>query len=142
MLPLNPSMAFLGVKESFENIPNNILVQSDEFKSLKTPSAIHYIAGFSKDLGDATRLSIGAYYKDYRNFPVNPEQPTMFLFDQVQVFGIFWSNSALKDNGKADAKGIEVTLQKKLAEDFYGLVSGSVSNSGYEDQFGKRHDRI
>jgi hypothetical protein len=126
----------------YQNIPNNILVQSNDFKSLKTPSAVHYIAGFSRNLGDATRLSIEAYYKDYRNFPVNPEQPTMFLFDQAQVFGIFWSNSVLKDNGKADAKGIEVTLQKKLAEDFYGLVSGSVSNSGYEDYFGNRHDRI
>ncbi len=126
----------------YQNIPNNILVQSEDFKSLKTPSAVHYIAGFSHNLGDATRLSVEAYYKDYRNFPVNPEQPTMFLFDQVQVFGIFWSNAVLKDNGKADAKGIEVTLQKKLAEDFYGLVSGSVSNSAYEDYFGKRHDRI
>jgi hypothetical protein len=140
---LDPKTAFSFSSGLFyQNIPNNILVQSEDFKSLKTPLAVHYIAGFSKNLGDATRLSIEAYYKVYRNFPVNPEQPTMFLFDQVQVFGIFWSNAALKDNGKADAKGVEVTLQKKLAEDFYGLVSGSVSNSGYEDMFGKRHDRI
>ena len=126
----------------FQNIPDNILVQSEDFKSLKTPAAVHYIAGVSHNLGDATRLSIEAYYKKYYNFPVNPEQPTMFLFDQAQVYGIFWSNSILKDNGKADAKGIEVTLQKKLAEDFYGLVSGAISNSAYEDYFGKRHDRI
>jgi hypothetical protein len=66
----------------------------------------------------------------------------MFLFDQVQVYGIFWSNAELIDKGRADAKGIEVTLQKKLAKDFYGLVSGSLSNSGYKDYFGKRHDRI
>lgn len=140
---LNPKTAFsLSSGLFYQNIPNNILVQSEDFKSLKTPYAVHYIAGFSRNLGDATRLSIEAYYKDYHNFPVNPEQPTMFLFDQVQVFGIFWSNAELKDNGKADAKGIEVTLQKKLAEDFYGLVSGAVSNSAYEDYFGNRHDRI
>jgi hypothetical protein len=126
----------------YQNIPANILVQSEDFKSLKTPLAVHCIAGFSQDLWEATRLSVEAYYKDYRNFPVNPEQPTMFLFDQVQVFGIFWSNSVLKDNGRADAKGIEVTLQKKLAKDFYGLVSGSFSNSSYKDYFGNRHDRI
>ena len=126
----------------YQNIPNNILVQSEDFKSLKTPSAVHYIAGFSHNLWDATRLSVEVYYKDYHNFPVNPEQPTMFLFDQVQTYGLFWSNSLLKDNGRADAKGIEVILQKKLAKDFYGLVSGALSNSSYKDYFGNRHDRI
>jgi hypothetical protein len=66
----------------------------------------------------------------------------MFLFDQVQVYGLFWSQEALEDNGRATAKGIEVILQKKLAEDFYGLVSGSLSNSSYRDYFGNWHDRI
>ncbi len=126
----------------YQNIPNNVLVQSEKFKSLKTPMAVHYIAGFSHNLGDATRLSIEAYYKDYYNFPVNPDQPTMFLFDQSQIFGIFWSNTSLVDNGRASAKGVEVVLQKKLAEDFYGLVSGSISNSSYKDYFGNKHDRI
>lgn len=140
---LNPKTSFsLSAGLFHQNIPNNILVQSEDFKSLKTPTAVHYIAGYSQSLGNATRLSIEAYYKDYYNFPVNPEQPTMFLFDQVQVFGIFWSNSVLKDNGRANAKGIEVILQKKLAEDFYGLVSGSFSNTSYKDYSGTWHNRI
>ncbi len=125
-----------------QNIPNNILAQSDDFRSLKTPRAIHYTAGYSYNLGNAARLSIEAYYKDYYNFPMNPEQPTMFLFDQVQVYGIFWSNETLQDNGRADSKGIEVILQKKLAEDFYGIVSSSLSASEYLDYYGTRHKRI
>jgi hypothetical protein len=52
------------------------------------------------------------------------------------------SNSVLKDNGRANAKGIEVILQKKLAEDFYGLVSGSFSNTSYKDYSGTWHNRI
>jgi hypothetical protein len=66
----------------------------------------------------------------------------MFLFDQVQVYGIFWSNQSLEDNGRADSKGIEVILQKKLAEDFYGMVSSSLSSSEYLDYYGNRHKRI
>lgn len=125
-----------------QSIPNNILVQSEKFKSLKTPLSVHYIAGFSRNLWNAARLSVEVYYKDYYNFPINPEQPTMFLFDQVQVFGIFWSNQSLSDNGRANAKGVEVILQKKLAEDFYGLVSASYSNSRYKDYFGNWNNRI
>jgi len=140
---LNPKTSFsVSAGLYHQEIPNNILVQSEDFKSLKTPSAVHYIAGFSHKLGNAARLSVEVYYKDYFNFPINPAQPTMFLFDQVQVFGIFWSNATLKDNGRANAKGIEVILQKKLAEDFYGLVSGSLSNSSYRDYSGRWHNRI
>jgi len=125
-----------------QNIPNNILVQSDDFRSLKTPSSTHYILGLSHLLWDATRLSVEVYYKDYNNFPINPSQPTMFLFDQVQIYGLFWSQQTLEDNGRANAKGVEVILQKKLAEDFYGLVSGALTNSSYRDYFGNWHDRI
>ncbi|MGE5797689.1 MAG: TonB-dependent receptor [Ignavibacteria bacterium] len=132
----------IGAGLFHQNIPNNILVQSESFKSLKTPMAVHYTAGFSRTLWNAARLTVELYYKDYYSFPVNPSQPAMFLFDQVQVYGIFWSNTALEDNGRASAKGVEVTLQKKLAEDFYGLVSGSFSNSSYKDYSGNWHNRI
>ena len=125
-----------------QEIPNNVLVQDDAFKSLKTPKAIHYIAGINHMLWETTRLSVEVYYKDYYDFPMNPEEPTMFLFDQVQEYGIFWSNSALEDNGRASAKGIEIILQKKLAEEFYGLISASLSNTKYKDYFGNWHDRI
>lgn len=139
----DPKTTFsIGAGLFHQNIPNNVLVQSNDFKSLKTPKAIHYTAGFSREIWSATRLSVEAYYKDYYDFPINPEQPTMFLFDQVQIYGVFWSNSALKDNGRATSKGVEVILQKKLAEDFYGLVSASLSNASYKDYFGQWHDRI
>lgn len=132
----------IGAGVFHQNIPVNVLAQSEDFKKLKTPTAIHYTAGFAYDIWTATRLSVEVYYKDYYNFPINPEMPTMFLFDQTQVYGIFWSNNSLKDNGRATAKGIELILQKKLAEDFYGLVSGAISNSSYKDYFGKWHNRI
>jgi hypothetical protein len=140
---LNPKTSVsVGAGLFHQNIPNNILVQSEDFKSLETPTAIHYTVGLSQELWSATRLSVEAYYKDYYDFPINPEQPTMFLFDQVQIYGIFFSNSALEDNGRATSKGLEIILQKKLAEDFYGLASVALSNASYKDYFGQWHDRI
>jgi hypothetical protein len=140
---LNPKTSVsVGAGLFHQNIPNNILVQSEDFKSLETPTAIHYTVGLSQELWSATRLSVEAYYKDYYDFPINPEQPTMFLFDQVQIYGIFFSNSALEDNGRATSKGLEIILQKKLAEDFYGLTSAALSNASYKDYFGQWHDRI
>jgi len=140
---LNSETSFsLSAGLFYQNIPNNILVQSTDFKNLKTPKAVHYVLGFSRKLWDATRLSVELYYKDYSNFPINPTQPAMFVFDQGQIYGLFWNQTALEDNGKANAKGIEVILQKKLAEDFYGLVTASVSKTRYKDYFGNWHNRI
>ena len=75
-------------------------------------------------LWDATRLSVEVFYKDYYNFPINPTQPTMFLFDQVQVYGLFWSQQALEDNGRANAKGIEVILAPALEAQKITEISG------------------
>lgn len=126
----------------YQNIPNNILVQNSAFKDLKTPAANHYILGLSRMLGESTRLSVEAYYKDYSNFPIDPAQPHEFLFDQVVTTGLFLNHANLIDNGTASSKGIEVMVQKKLAQDFYGLVAASVSKSRYQDMFGSTFDRI
>jgi hypothetical protein len=125
-----------------QNIPNNILVQNSAFNNLKTPKANHYILGLSRMLGESTRLSVEAYYKDYSNFPIDPAQPHEFLFDQVVTTGLFLNHANLIDNGTASSKGVEVMVQKKLAQDFYGLVAGSVSKSRYQDLYGTTFDRI
>jgi len=126
----------------YQNIPNNILVQNNAFKDLKTPTANHYIVGISRMLGESTRLSVEVYYKDYSNFPIDPAQPHEFLFDQVVTTGLFLNHANLIDNGTASSKGIEVMIQKKLAQDFYGLVAGSISKSRYQNMFGDTYDRI
>ena len=101
-------------------------------KSLKRQCRQHYVLGISKNLGESTRLSIEAYYKNYENFPIDPDQPNIFLFDQVSVMGLFLNHEELVDNGKAFSKGIEVLLQKKLAKDFYGMVAASISKARYQ----------
>ena len=126
----------------YQDIPTYIISQNEKFKKLKTPKAQHYILGISRNLGESTRLSIEAYYKNYENFPIDPDQPNLFLFDQVSVMGLFLNHERLVDNGKAISKGIEVILQKKLAKDFYGMAAGSISKARYRDFNGSWYDRI
>jgi hypothetical protein len=125
-----------------QDIPSNILVQNDAFKNLQTPRSTHFVLGISRMIGESTRLTIEAYQKDYNNFPINPATPNLFLFDQVMVDGLFLNHSNLVDDGKAFSRGVEVMLQKKLASDFYGMISGSYSKSRYKDLNGTWRDRI
>ncbi len=126
-----------------QSLPMNLLMQDEKFKELKDPSALHYIVGFSYLLSEDTKLTLEAYKKDYDNFPRDPEQPSLFIMDEIYYRNMFISgHENLADNGKATSWGVEFTLQKKLAVDFYGLVSGSYFRSQYETADGETKNRV
>jgi outer membrane receptor protein involved in Fe transport len=125
-----------------QEIPVNFLIQNDEFKNLSSPISHHLILGISKMLGKSTRLSLEGYYKTYSNFPIDPSQPNMFIFDQSMIDGLFLNHESLIDKGEAFSRGIELIIQKKLASDFYGLASASYSKTRYKDLNGDWYDRI
>jgi hypothetical protein len=125
----------------YQNIPWVIAAQKDDFKKLNNPKAYHYILGLNQLLTESTKMTIELYYKAYYDFPVDPIQPNLFLFDQAVVENLFLTHQNLVSNGRADSKGVEVTVQKKLAKDFYGLVSASYSKAEYKGT-DKWYDRV
>ncbi len=96
-----------------QEIPNYLMIQNSNFKNLKTPYSAHYILGLSHLLTESTRLTIETYYKDYKYFPVDPDQPNIFLFDESMVDGLFLQHEKLVDDGKGYSIGTEVMIQKK-----------------------------
>lgn len=125
-----------------QEIPNHLIMQNGKFSDLKTPYSLHNILGFSKLLSTDTRLTIEGYYKRYYNMPLDPAQPHVFIIDESASDGIFRYHENLSDQGEAESFGAEVMVQKKLAENFYGLAAGSISKSKYKDVDGNWHDRI
>jgi hypothetical protein len=125
-----------------QEIPVNFLIQNNNFKDLKTPTSNHFILGVSKMLGESTRLSLEGYYKTYQNFPIDPAQPNVFIFDQSMIDGVFLSHESLVDDGEAFSRGIELMIQKKLASNFYGMASASYSKTRYKDLNGEWQNRI
>ena len=93
-------------------------------------------------IGKSTRLSIEGYYKSYSNLPINPDQPNVFIFDQSMIDGLFLNHENLVDDGEAFSRGIVLMIQKKLASDFYGLISASYSKTRYKDLNENWYDRI
>jgi TonB dependent receptor-like, beta-barrel/CarboxypepD_reg-like domain len=126
----------------YQNIPQVLAAQKDEFKKLSNPKAYHYIIGLSRLLTESTKLTIEAYDKEYYNFPMDPSQPNLFVFDQAVIENVFMAHQNLISSGKANSKGIEVTVQKKLAKNFYGLIAASYSKAKYMGLDNKWYDRI
>ncbi len=114
-------------------LPLPLVTQNASNDQLRNPVAYHLIAGFQKLLSKDTRLSIEAYSKIYDHFPLDPTQPQLFIIDQVVATDVFVNNNSLTDTGKAYTRGLELMVQKKLAERFYGLFSASYFRSKYRD---------
>jgi hypothetical protein len=125
-----------------QSLPFVLLTQSDEYKKLKNPEAIHYIFGFTHLLTADTKLTIEGYDKEYRNSPMDPSEPEFFMIDQSVSENSFLGHGRLVDNGKAYSRGVELTIQKKLASDFYGLIGASYSRARYRDLNGQWRSRI
>jgi hypothetical protein len=126
----------------YQNIPWVIAAQKESFSNLNTPRADHYVLSFNRLLTESTRLTVELYNKEYRDFPMDPTQPSQFLFDQAVVEQVFLNHATLVSAGKAQSYGIEATVQKKMAENIYGLIAGSYYRSNYSGLNGKQYDRV
>ncbi len=127
----------------YQNLPLVLLTQQVENKDLKDPVATHYVLGINRLLTENTRLTLEVYDKEYKNFPVDPSTPSLFVIDEIAYrYGFYFTHEPLTDIGKSYSRGVELTLQKKLVEDVYGLISGSYFRSRYQGGDGVWRDRI
>jgi hypothetical protein len=126
----------------YQNIPWIIAAQKSDYRKLKTPRADHYVLSFNHLLTESTKLTVELYDKEYQDFPMDPTQPSQFLFDQIVVEQVFLNHANLVSSGKARSYGIEATVQKKMADNIYGLIAGSYYRSKYTGLDGTQYDRV
>ena len=120
-----------------------LLEQHDANRSLADPEALHLVAGLSQLLGKDVRLTIEAYDKRYRHFPMDPSQPQLFVIDEpYDRFGFFFNHERLVDNGEARARGVELLLERRASRGLYGAVNGAFFRTQYRGLDGVWRDRI
>jgi hypothetical protein len=129
----------------FQELPTLFFNQGPLPRDFRDLQSRHLILGFSQMLGQSTRLTLEAYDKRYKGFPLDPRHPASFFLDEltVMIFGRpYPPSAAMIDTGQAHSWGLEATLQKKLAWHIYGLVSAAYFRSRYRDFNGDWHDRV
>lgn len=130
----------LGAGVFYQTIPMFFLSQNPEFSDLEDSMAIHYIAGLEYFLSSDTKLTLEVYDKEYSNQLIDPDYPYHFIFDQT-TRGRISIHDILADTGIARSQGIELMIQKKLKNKFYGIISASYFRSEYQDYFGNWRNR-
>lgn len=123
-----------------QELPLFIRSQQESFRELNDPYVRQIITGFDYLLGESTQLTVEVYDKQYRQIPIQPEDydagPPTYVFDDG---GRFFDE--LEDNGEAWARGIDLMIHRKIADGFYGTLSGSFFRSRYKDHTGEWQDR-
>ncbi|MEX1135769.1 MAG: TonB-dependent receptor, partial [Balneolales bacterium] len=122
-----------------QQIPYFYLSQNNDFQSLPNLQSRHVITGLDYMLGEDTKLTLEVYDKTYRNLPVQPagseQHNPEFVLDGTSI------HDELVSDGRAFARGIDLILQKKLAENFYGHITASLYRSRYRDAEGDWQNR-
>jgi hypothetical protein len=126
----------------YQALPLFLTAENPENRLLRDPRAEHRLAGLEFKLGEDASLTLEVYDKIYRNAPLTPDDPTLFLLDSGVDFGFYRSYSVFTDDGLARASGLELLLQKKTDKGFYGLLSASLGRTRFRDEAGVWYPRI
>ena len=124
----------------YQNLPPLFLVQHPDNRELENPRADHFVLGLRRRLTPETLFTLEAYFKRYTELPYDPDDPTASVIDAFADFGSP-TPGRLIGGGKADSKGLEALVQKKLARNVYGSGSYSYSISKYSDRSGIERNR-
>jgi hypothetical protein len=84
-----------------------------------------------------------AYDKRYRHFPLDPDQPQLFVIDEpYERYGFFFHHERLLDSGQARARGVELLLERRTSRGLYGTLSAAVFRTRYRGHDDVWRDRI
>lgn len=123
----------------YNQSPSYIWLEAFESnRDLKMIQANQFVLGFDHRISADALLKVEAFYKDYKNYPTSTVRPYLVLAntgagftgsdDNYSSFGL----EPLVDAGYGKARGVELSIQKKLSDiPYYGIFSLTYSKSDY-----------
>lgn len=145
-----PTQAFtagFGIHGKMESLPNyySIIYKEDGTPSMPNKDigfskAVHYVVGYENRLSANLFLKAEAYYQKLYNLSVENRMSSSYsLINQIDGF----TDRVLTNEGTGENIGIELTLERYFADNYYFLLTGSVYDSKYKALDGiERHTRF
>ena len=123
----------------YHQSPSYIWLEAFESnRDLRMIKVNQFVLGFDQRISSDALLKVEAFYKDYDNYPTSTVRPYLVLAntgagfsgsdDNFSSFGL----EPLVDAGFGKARGIELSVQKKLSDiPYYGIFSFTYSQADY-----------
>jgi hypothetical protein len=102
--------------------------------NLKLTQAIHHVVGYSKAITKNLRIKAELYHQYLYHVPVIDNATGTYSILN-NLYGL--TDSAYASKGKGYNKGIELTLEKYFADNYYFLLTGTVYDSKYKPANGQ-----
>lgn len=106
-------------------------------KDLGLLKANHYVVGYEKRLSENMRANLEIYYQDLYNLPVENLDTSHYATINE---GLEFRYVDLVNKGSGKNYGIELTVERFFAKNYYYLINGSIYNSTYKALDGKERN--
>jgi len=127
----------------YQQMPLFLIKQDPGNAALPDPRSRHVVLGFKYLLREDIQLTLEAYDKLYTEHPMAPKTQYWFVIDDVNGDNDrFWDFGPLVGEGRAYARGVELTLQKKISKKLYGLLNLTYYRARYRDLMGFWRNRL
>lgn len=128
--------AGFGIHGKMESLPNYYsLVETGENeytmpnRKIGFSKARHYVVGYENKLSPNLFFKAEAYYQQLYNIPVENDPGSSYsLINQISWF----TDRALVSKGSGTNVGVELTLERFFANDYYFLITSSLFDSKYK----------
>ena len=91
--------------------------------------ADHFVTGLTLESSSTTRFSVEVYRKDYGDYPVSSQWPTLSLANVGDTFNVREVLFPMVSQGTGEATGFEVLFEKKPGGRWYGQANLSISKA-------------
>lgn len=134
--PTQSLSAAIGIHSKMESLINYYAINTDDpdnpmmyNENLDFSKARHYVLGYNNMLTENLLLKAEVYYQDLYNIPVE-DDPSSSLSLINSVSG--YTTRKLVNEGTGYNYGLELTLERYFADNYYFMVSSSLFESKYK----------
>jgi len=109
-------------------------------KNLDLQRAYHVVAGYETTLPFQTRFKAEVYYQYLYNIPVEKDSASAFsIINELDVYSLLGTKQ-LVSKGKGQNYGIDLSIERPFANNYYVLATGSVFKSTYTTYAGQTYN--
>lgn len=108
-------------------------------KDLGLLKAFHVVAGYQRALGAGIRFKTEAYYQYLYNIPVEKRLNSEFsLINAFEIFSLLGTGQLVSE-GTGQNYGIDMSIEKPFANNYYVMATGSLFKSTYKNYAGEEY---
>lgn len=104
--------------------------------NLSLMKAYHAVAGYERQLPLKMRFKTEVYYQYLYDIPVERNSTTGFsIINAMDIYSLYGTNQLVSD-GTGQNYGIDLSIERPFANNYYFLTTGSLFRSTYTDYYG------